>query len=446
MTRNQDQGSAIIVVVVFIMVVLIMISTLILFNQFRTQSLLSYGHQLQTYYNTKSIISLVMEDYLKRLHNEDYSPQSYSLSLFGNDSTRISIEPWGFFLRGQCESRIKKTITKRSFLFGSKQYSEFRYALNLGDIKNPLVVAGNTSITGDAAVGIMGIKAGTLAGKPYKGSQTVYGNVYRNKESVFPLINTDMIKYQRQQLKQINKSLTSPLLYTGSERIYLNNQVYSLSQEQLQNLKTNGLNEIVGPGVILLTSNIELDYIRLLNQITLFSDSTIAIKDSVEAEHILVFADSISIFGAAVLKGQFIASNGMTIGNGAQLLYPSIAALLLPNNIASEKEFIVGDDVLIEGEVILAQYPGIFQAQANYKLTIEPTALIKGIAYSDGFMDLRGKVEGSVLANSFYFYHSPTIYINWLYDAEINLPALSRKFVHPLLLKQPSELSILQEL
>ena len=50
------------------------------------------------------------------------------------------------------------------------------------------------------------------------------------------------------------------------------------------------------------------------------------------------------------------------------------------------------------------------------------------------------------MTNSFHLYLNPTIYINWINDAEINQPLLNQDFYYPLVFEQVSDLILIQEL
>ena len=154
MTTNKQSGSAIISVIVFITIVMLFISGLLLYKKYQNKQIIRFGDEIQAYHNAKSALTLALKDIKSFLLKKDYSRKSFHYSLFKKDSTSVIIEPFGFYLRCICTSKIHEVSKTRTFLIGTQQKELSKYAMIIGNTRNPLIVTGNTLIKGDVVVGM----------------------------------------------------------------------------------------------------------------------------------------------------------------------------------------------------------------------------------------------------------------------------------------------------
>lgn len=443
--RNSDSGSAIITVIVFITVILLFISLIIMYNRYQNISILNYGNNIQTYYNAKSAVYLSLKKYKDELQKKYYRSTTYNYNLFNNDSTTVTIEPWGLFLKCSAESKIKTMKSQRTFLVGVKGDERLEFAMVMGDIRNPVIVAGNTSITGDVQVGPQGIKAGVLKGIRYKGNNPVYGRIHKDNKSHFPSFKPDILFSQTKLLGQsYNNVRVSD--YPDKRKLDLENRSYSMTQKDIYKLIENGIDEITGPGVIVFSGNVNIENINILNQVVLYSDDVITFSTSGTAEHILVFAKEILIEGDLSLRGQFFATEKLTVNNGAQLKYPSVIGLISKSGWDEKNQLWIGNNVTINGAVIIANSYQLNLSREKHKLIIDKSAIVNGLTYSDNYTELWGTVYGTVMTNEFCFYYSPTTFINWIKDAVINRNILDSDYNMPLGFDVEPDLTVIQEL
>ena len=283
MLKNEN-GSAIITVIVFITIITFFLSTIFLYNSYQRRMVTNLGYKAQTYYNAKSGLLLALQNY------DQIVPKSFSYQLTGNDSTSVTLKPFGLFLRAVATSKIKEVKTSRRFLIGQKQDERFKSALVMGDVKNPVIVAGNTVINGDVMVGLQGVKAGVLKGKRFKSEKAVFGNIKRDSKSHFPGFNTQIIQEQIKKLRNAFASATSMPDYTLPV-IELNNQTLVLGNDLLE----QGLQEIKGPGLIYVENNINLFNIRLSGSLTLYSENNLTLSGNFSSNQLLCYAKNITI-------------------------------------------------------------------------------------------------------------------------------------------------------
>jgi hypothetical protein len=451
MKHSSKQGSAIITVIIFITIILMVASVLIFYIKIQEKNVSNLGYEIQAYQNAKSVLSLALQEYEKDPDHDYFPSRSYYYSLFGRDSTFAEIKPWGYFLLCHTESKIKEIKSQRTFLIGNYPEDLYGFALVIGRTYIPVTVSGTTRITGDVAVGRQGVKPGILAGKRYKGERTVYGNVYKDEKSYLPQVNRKLIDAQIDQLSKLNPDEKSLIELTESKqninRIYLNNRIYSTSQNEISSLKECGVRDIIGPGIIIFRSDISLNDINLFNQITVYSEHHIALSPPISIEHVLFLAKNFKIKGICRLRGQFFASENLSIEDGTKLLYPSILGVISEKNKKNDNTLFIGKNVEIEGSVIISKETDDPQSEEfKHIMIIDPTAIINGITYSDNYTELNGTVYGTVFTNAFQFYLSPTTYINWINDGEINRPALLNHFIYPIVFTEKGKLVIIKEI
>ena len=449
-TKFSKQGSAIITVIIFITIFLLLISTFILYIRGREKILTNFGYEVQTYQNAQSVLNVALKEYDKNLQTHHYKSHKYSYSLFGKDSSFAEIKPWGFFLLCTAKSKISKISSTRRFLIGTYPEDIYGFAMIIGKTYLPVTVSGTSKITGDVAVGRQSVKPGILKGRRYKGEKTVYGNIYRDNTSYLPEANTELLTAQIDRLKKLYTQAESiSKIFESNDkitRINLSNHIFLLNENDINTIKQMGIRDIIGPGILIVNSDIHIEEINLYKQITIYSEKQVEIAASSSIDHVLLFSKNLKINGPGKLRGQFFANENLSIDNGAELLYPSIAGLILNNN-QKDNVLHIGKKVTIEGSVLIVKKADTKnQLENKHKLFIDEGAIINGITYSDNYTELKGTVFGTVLTGALSFYLEPTNYVNWIHDAEINRPVMLRNFIYPIAFKKTGKLMIIKEI
>ena len=448
--KKNIQGSALISVIIFITIILLFIAIILLYQRNQIRQMISFGNEIQVYMNLQSMLPGVLNEYNNLLADGNFSIKTWQESLFEKDATEALMQPYGFYLLCRVSSRIKNIGRESTYLIGDNSRELYRYAMVTGDVYMPVVVTGNTSITGDVSVGRQGIKAGVLKGVRYKGSQVVYGRVFREDVSILPDNNLAMIKPQLEYLEQISGEAAAfgdpDMFKISGNRLFLNNGVYVLDEADIYALRNAGITEIYGPGTFILPTSTTLEGISLFGQITLFSRENLIISSGVHTENILVFAEDILISGANELCGQFIAFDSLSVESESYIKYPSVVALVENKPWLKKRTITIGSGARVEGTVILCEKEPQPGRRSEHKMIISQSAAITGLAYSSNFAELTGSITGGIFVSAFNFYLSPTIYINWLKDARIDRTRLSNEFIYPLLFKKPYKLTMVQKI
>ena len=344
----------------------------------------------------------------------------------------------------QSISKIKRSKSERTFIIGRESDDRFRKALVIGDTRNPVIVTGKTSIKGDVLVGPQGVKPGVIRGIGFKGERIVEGGIEKDIKSGLPSLYVQSLFEQRSRLQNLASMDYNQFSISG-RKLYLKNQNLSLNQDALESLKKDNIDFIIGPGKIICYDNIEITDLNILNQVTIYSDSSISIAGTATSKNILVFANKFFIGGPVQLGGQFYAQSHFEIANAAQIKYPSVIGLISNQFWPDNTLLSIGQNAEVNGFVFIHNF-----IDANrifkYTLNVDASAIVNGVTYSDMYTELRGLINGCVLTDAFYLYEKPTIYINWMKNAMINRTIINNDIILPLSYDINTDYVIAQEL
>ena len=120
---------------------------------------------------------------------------------------KIHRDFWGIFEKVTSVSEIKTNHFHKIALIGAKSKNLNRTALYLQDTNHPLVVVGESRIKGLVFLPKQGVKAGTISGHSYTGSQLIYGST-KQSSSLPPLATqvVDQIESIEYQISEISNA------------------------------------------------------------------------------------------------------------------------------------------------------------------------------------------------------------------------------------------------
>lgn len=337
-------------------------------------------------------------DYLSVKDIPYNTPMEIQFSDFEYEETKIEKKHWGVFDLAIVQSQLKNESSIKIGLLGN--YDENRKALYLQENNQPLVVVGNTRITGDVTLPKRGVKTGNIAGNSYYGSELVYGEIQRNSGRLPRVKNLDHIKQLMRDIPfQDIKSLS---LEKGIE-------IHQSFAKETLSFET--------------PLSLQLENMNLSGNIIIKSKKEIRITSSTSLNDVILIAPKIMV--EPNFKGSFqgFASQEIVVSKGVNLRYPS--SLVLIGNASNIKENIqIKSDAQVKGVVM---YLG---EQRGYdpKIQISDKTNIIGEVYCNGNLELNGKVEGFVYTSNFATNQFGRTYINYIYNGEINSEVVSEKY------------------
>ena len=402
------QGGALIHVMLISLVISTLLSSYLILNHYQHQLLLRHHAAERSTDNLQSGLYTYLT-----LPIQQGNYREFKLFDAQADSASFYSEPWGLFALVHGMGIHQGEKTSRSCLVGQAIPTKYQAGLILNDMRQPLVVVGNTRIEGLALLPPAGIKSGYIGRKSYTGTKLHYGQSKHSKEVSLPLDRKNW-KSVRTTLEKISHAPEA------TESYFLQKAISSQAWE-------NQARIFEFPHSITLQSS------KFEGKCQLISAGELSITADNQLMHTLIFARHIHI--QAGFKGsiQAFATESITVDEEVELMYPSVlfvAKQEKPGNISIAK----GSS--LEGAVIFDL--GLFGAKKdrNDYVSIEPGAVIYGQLYAQHNLDLKGTVYGSVYTDNFLLKTPAAMYRNHLLDATIRFAGLDPGFSGPLLYQE----------
>ena len=326
---------------------------------------------------------------------------------------KIHRDYWGIFERVTSESKIKTNHFQKTALIGAKSKDQNRTALYLQDTRKPLVVVGNTKIEGVVFLSKQGVKAGTISGHSYTGSQLLYGSTQQS--STLPPLATEVLD----QMETIEYQFSE---ISNAQFITIESGQYSNSF--LEPVQINFSN-----------SDILINEVELTGHMIVQSKTKITVLASAVLKDVILIAPEIEIQNNVIASFQAFASKKISVGNSVQLRYPS--ALILnkkqrgsqPNTtgIKEKPSIQIGKSSLVKGMVVYLgnDLPNNY----NTQIELQEASVLIGELYCNQNTELKGTVYGTVFAKNFIANQFGSIYLNHIYNGKINVHQLPKEYV-----------------
>jgi len=332
-----------------------------------------------------------------------------------NTTSTLHRSYWGMFGKVYAKAATNgKAFEKMAFVSGW-QTNDNRTALYLKETNRPLIVVGNTKIEGKAFLPSRGIRAGTISGNSYHGSQLVYGTTFKSNETLpkLPLRLTDYL--------------------TSLQKLPL--PVDDTAYVQLAQGKTYTNSFAMPLKTVFSQGELDLANVTLVGHILVRSNTKITVAASSILTDVLLMAPKIEIESNTKGTFQAIASEQIVVGKDCELRYPSALVVHAEDDVEVEdtsnqelkKHIFIDQNTRVKGIICYLQ--------DNTKHRFEPQIMLKKDASLEGFMyceqqvELLGSVYGSVVTTGFITKQFGSIYQNHIYNGSISSVALMDAYV-----------------
>jgi cytoskeletal protein CcmA (bactofilin family) len=320
-----------------------------------------------------------------------------------NQKVAVQLSQWGVYEKAIVKTSFRKSVFYKSALLGSKIENTKRANLYLQDSFKPLTLVGNTILKGNLSIPNQGINAGYIANESFYGQQLFQGKT--NKSSII------LPKLKKNYKETIAQFLT-------------NNNFNENNYIATQDLPKY-TNSFLKPTKIYYSKSIiELNNNQLSGNIIIKSDEAIRVQKGSLLENIILIAPIVTVENQVVGNFQIIASKNISIGKNCKLNYPSALVLLQeqennanPNTAVLESQITVDENTEIRGTI--CYFKSIKENDFKTQLILNKTAILKGEVYCQGNFELKGKVVGSVYTEQFIANAVGSVFINYLYNAQI---------------------------
>lgn len=338
------------------------------------------------------------------------SDSKKTVDLFGrgNDSVLLSKKSWGAFEMLVSEGVSVHHRFSQIALAGNDLGGDSAMALYLADMDRPLSLCGKTEIRGTCFLPKAGVKRAYIEGQNFVGSDLINGPVNASNRNVME-VSKDLIR--------------------NIERIFNKEFVESDSVVKADEVGISSLTQtFAGRSVYYYaTSAVRLDTNKLSGNIVIVSDREIFISANAMLQDVIICAPKVSIDKKFSGTLQVFASDSIIVGEECHLNYPSVLGIVRQARSCDNAAIVLKEGSEVSGMVFA--YQEKFDNRKQVKLSLDKNSSVMGYVYSNGLLDLKGSVYGSVMCSKFILSTPSSVYENHLLNAVIDRTKLSKHFV-----------------
>ena len=441
MTKLQNERGSILLAAFAILALLVIIMTALIaygsWHKARCQLVLN---RVKATYLAEAGIQHALAD-LRENGSSWTQTQSFRVDMTG--SFTYSTRPWGGYLLIESKGISGKTEERLQATIGQVAPPIFTSTLSLIGPPYPLVVAGNTTITGDVLIGPAGISEGELHGQSYRGDSLVYGDIHTLQPQQVPQFRDDLISEFLNNLKMMKQDCRSR---TDLSIIIRNDAETGSSDTDSRRTSVSIVFDIPDttpvrrPQCFFADGSITVTGQSHLQHQMLVSATSITVKEDACLSDCILVAPSITLTDQADVAGQLFADSLVVVEKAAKLSEMALV-YLVGHLVTDEWTGTINIESNRTSEACLV-FHGSSHADASRqvkqtgRIRIAPASTVNGIIWTEGYLEMLGTMNGSAAANLLYYYESPTLYLNWLVNAAIGPARGSEQRVLPLMFGQ----------
>jgi len=439
---REERGSGLLATLVMITVVAVLAGAVVSLHLVQYRFIRRDAHRLQARYAAEAGVYIAM-DSLQR--NPFWHPVDAVVNLPEQQTSRVTIETFGGYLFIRSVSQYRRSQSTVRALVGEVPPADFYNALYVWDTESTIHVAGTTRITGDILVGQRGLRESTFKRRRFTGR--VDGTIHMIPNLKAPFFDGSFLQETIEDLERyLSRAPATPSSAVQglplAERLPSENPVHVVAGS-LRLTEADSL-LLRDPVTIVARGNLTLKGPLRFQPGTLFiAGQALSIEDDVAGREGLFYGrHSVETSGSVLLSGQFFSREYIRIARDAYLEYPSV---LYVAGEAAERGggIVVEDGAVVNGSLVhppLDPEPAVPQG----RIIVEPAARVRGAVFNAHQTEFHGTLYGALLTHQLYFYESPTSYINWLKDAEIDVYERPIKYLLPLRFAPVPRLAVLR--
>ena len=432
--RLTDQSGSVLATVLVVLIILLSI-----FLSAMTYALSRYSRHMA---RQNSLIASHLSDagiahIVALLEQDGFHPGRQSWLAPNGGEITTDLSAWGPYILVRSTGETGNQRVTANALVGSSRLGFQQAAVTVGDESNPLVIAGHTRIVGDINVGPEGMMEGQFRGEGVTHPDYHIGQLRQYQALEIPKLDTTVFNLYKRELRVRSRQPSARLSGTvvlgpgdegflerdSSLRIENNLVLRDVTLHLSDNIKT-----ITVDGSVEITGRTHLSGL-----IEIVAENAIFVRDSAVVDNVILTAtDSVIVTGAARSSAILISEGSVVITDRASLVYPSLLLADISEGPNRQGGLFLRSRVPMESTVWLTEKP--FQMPSPDRLLyVDTVSLVRGNLVSQGYTDLRGRLEGSCLTERFHFDYPPTTYVNWLKDAYLDRTRLDYTPVLPAL-------------
>ncbi len=433
---KDEQGYTLLTVLVFMIIIMLILLCLIEYVHVQYRFILKDSHQVQADYLAESGVAYFLNDIDKYFEQIQFNPtQSFDCFYpIEQDTVYIQAMPWGGFIRVEVNAKYKSAFSRKQAMIGQGLTESMDNAIVLDNLDNPLIVTGETEITGNVAVGTRGVKSGNIKGIRFKGKRLVTGDIITKNRSQMSAINPQVsFEATKTMLDGLQSQPDKDPFNAGSvideERLpscLIFEDDFEFTDWSL--LDSTKACTVVTTGSLLVGPDLDLP-----RQSMLVAADTLILKNCNLDQALIYGKKQIQVSGNVCGNAQFLSDEQIIVKNGVTLCWPSI--LYVNREVPNAQPF---EAIKLEGGTSVRGAVVLYTSEKTNKnvmnlcrIKVEKFATMHGLLYTNLSADMGGELTGHASVSSFYLYYSPTHYINYLLDARIDRNGLDPEFPIP---------------
>ncbi|MXV15764.1 hypothetical protein [Hufsiella ginkgonis] len=328
------------------------------------------------------------------------------LDLFdeGTDSVVLQKSAWGLFDVCSVKAFAQADTVKEAFLTGTITAAD-QVALFLSDEDRPLSVSGSTRITGSAQVPKSGVRQSYADGRPYTGTELIYGKISDSKRTL-PALNEERLGVIRSKLSPADKEVVTGNLPDSVFRSFFNPGL----EVHLDKSQTRISSKVIS------------------GRVSIYSDTVLTIPGNTLLKDVVIYARSIVIEEGFKGNCQLFARDSIVSARGCVFNYPSVMAIVKAGDSNIQPKISLGEDTRFAG-ILLSREDNRTALQTI--ISIGKQSHIKGEIYATGYLKMQAPVtiHGKVSCIRFIMQTPATLYENFLIDITIDRTARSKYYL-----------------
>gem|GEM_PF-2707237 len=397
--EGREEGSALASVLMIATIIVLFIggifSVIVMQGRFIQRDI----HKTQSMYAAEQHLFEYLYSKRDSLLSESDRNANYEHVRFANHGLLGLVQSSGFV--GNQESHIQ-------VLIGTQADPYLDFAIALGDTNSALTLTGSPSISGDIQTGQRGVQFDNFRGSPYQGTfdgkNTQPTDVYDDFQD-FGSILDSLISSFEDKVRSNENSVNRFLFEDDADSDDLN----AIPPD---------MTEIIVKGNLAIDKPLSVsDYLQIL-----VSDS-VFITEKMEGSHLIIYSgEYLELSEKAEVQGQFFTPGNAVVSGQSYLRYPSVLGVYFKQaGFEPKTPLQLTGDSIIDG-LLLTVHENVSSASgSDFKNIVEDNALIRGAFFNTGLSEITGSVFGTVITDSFEFYESPTSYVNWIREGEIDV-------------------------
>lgn len=391
-------------------------SSLILFSHFNR---IEFGYNLQMQRIQLNAVSGI--NFLLSKQDVIKLNEKKVIDLFAENEDEVFLErkSWGAF-----EIAISRAVWKKDSItqiaqvgYGIPKGKQF--SIYLADNDKPLSLCGFTKIKGLCYLPKAGVERAYIEGQSFSGEKLIDGEI-KKSEKKLPPINEELVK-----------SLALLCSIADARNTTSDSIIYMEDINKNENVK----NSFEKRSIYIYSKNkINLRGNAYEGNIIIVSDKEIKIASDAQLHDIIVMAPKIEIEEKFTGNIQAYARDTLVVKKRCQLNYPSVIGVIRKEHSFNNILLKVEEGASLDG--LMFGYQENIGVEKQLLIQIEKDAKITGQIYSNGSVDLKGSIYGSVVCDKFMLGTPSSVYENHLLNATIDNTKLSANFVSSSLLEQ----------